>query len=70
MNAQEMARRFRYVKPNDDQVLSLETVRGHMWALGDLLDEELPECREKSLALTHLEQAQMWANAALVRPAA
>lgn len=32
-----------------------------------VLDEELPDSREKSLAVTKLEEAAFWANAAIQR---
>jgi len=31
------------------------------------IDERCPECREKSLAVTKLEEVVMWANAAIAR---
>jgi hypothetical protein len=36
-------------------------------ALADLLNERLPEGREKSLAITHLEEVMFWGNAAIAR---
>jgi hypothetical protein len=35
--------------------------------LADKLNELLPEGREKSLAITHLETVMFWANAAIAR---
>jgi hypothetical protein len=35
--------------------------------LADRLNDLLPEGREKSLAITHLEQVMFWANAAIAR---
>lgn len=32
-----------------------------------LIDEECPDSREKSLAMTKLEEASMWANASIAR---
>jgi hypothetical protein len=34
-----------------------------------LINDLCPESREKSLAITNLEQAVMWANAAIARNA-
>lgn len=45
------------------------SVRQQCKALADFLNEKLPEGREKSLALTHLEEVMMWGNAALARNA-
>jgi len=40
------------------------------WALflAEKIDQVAPDCREKSLAVTHLEEAVFWANAAVARP--
>lgn len=44
------------------------SVRKQCWDLATFLNEKLPEGREKSLAITHLEEAMFWGNAALARP--
>jgi hypothetical protein len=35
--------------------------------LAEEITRSCPECREKSLALTKVEEAVMWANAAIAR---
>ena len=50
-----------------------EKIRRHTKVREDCLDlaltfgEELPDSREKALALTKLEEAMFWANAAIAR---
>lgn len=36
-------------------------------ALAEFLNDRLPEGREKSLAITHLEEVMFWSNAGLAR---
>jgi len=36
-------------------------------SLAELMDDECPESREKSLAFTKLEEAIFWANASIAR---
>ena len=43
------------------------SVRRECQDLADFLNNTLPEGREKSLAITHLEEVMMWGNAALAR---
>lgn len=43
------------------------TVRGVCRELAENLDALLPNSREKSLAFTAVEEAMMWANAAVAR---
>ncbi|MGP3782344.1 Acb2/Tad1 domain-containing protein [Paenibacillus sp. 1A_MP2] len=35
--------------------------------MAELIDEQTPKSREQSLAMTNLEQAVFWANAAIAR---
>jgi hypothetical protein len=48
------------------QALS-DYVRGGIAALGDDIQAGVPECRERSLALTKLEEASFWVQAAIAR---
>lgn len=43
------------------------SVRTNCLTIAKFLDEELPDGREKALALTNLEQVMFWANAAIAR---
>jgi hypothetical protein len=43
------------------------SVRANCLYLANFLNEKLPEGREKSLAITHLEEVMLWGNAALAR---
>ena len=42
-------------------------VRSHCKELAFWLNDNLPEGREKALAMTYLEEVMMWANAGLAR---
>jgi len=63
----ELARRFTYHAPKGDQAIRYEMIRDRAHNLAAFIDEKTPESREKSLALTKLEEAVMWANAAIAR---
>ena len=67
MDEQELENRFRYHNAEPVQVQKMENIRKNFKALADLLNAMCPESREKSLAITQLEQAQFWANASIVR---
>ena len=62
----EMKRRFGYAPTNGkkQQVVDLSMF---FIQLAEAIVDTLPEGREQSLALTELEKAQFWANAALLR---
>lgn len=58
---------FTYHAPTGDQPKRYEKIRETAKGLAVLLVELCPDRRERSLALTKLEEAVMWANAAIAR---
>ncbi len=58
---------FTYHPPKADQRDRYELIRGRAKVLATLIVQQTPESREQSLALTALEEAVMWANAAIAR---
>lgn len=64
---EDILNRFTYHPPNGDQAERYGGIREttKMIALGTC--QQCPDCRERSLALTHLEEFVFWANAAIAR---
>jgi len=56
---------FEYQKPTEEHVAKITEVREACKALYDVL-QSLPASREKSLAITKLEEVSMWANKGIV----
>jgi hypothetical protein len=67
MPAQLIEQAFSYHPPRPGQPERYEAIRGKAKELAYLLDELCPLSRERSVAMTHLETAVMWANAAIAR---
>ena len=65
MDVHQIANIFTYHKPFGDQPARYELLREAGGKLATLVNELCPESREKSLALTTIQQAIMWANAAI-----
>ena len=63
----EIALRFNYHAPFNDQADRYEMIRARGYNFARLITEICPESRELALALTKLEEAVMWANAAIAR---
>jgi len=63
----DLANRFTYHAPFGDQPTRYEMIRDRGLNLAQFMTEKCPPSRELSLALTNLEQAVMWANAAIAR---
>ena len=63
----ELKVRFTYHRPVGDQPKKYEEIRdfGHEFAA--LIYDFAVDCRERSLAITKIEEAVMWANAAIAR---
>jgi hypothetical protein len=64
---EDLANRFTYHPPSNGQVEQYQRIRDAAHDFAVLISGECPESREQSLALTHLEDAVMWANAAIAR---
>ena len=58
---------FKYHAPTEAKGEFYVAIRGEAKKLAELLNTCCPESREKSLALTKLEECVMWANAAIAR---
>lgn len=58
---------FTYHKPKGDQLGKYEAIRAQAKEFAILIREVCPDSREKSLAMTKLEEAVMWANASIAR---
>lgn len=52
--------------PNNRQIARIEELREHAKTLGRLVILGCPDTRERSLALTHIEDATMWAVKAII----
>ena len=68
MSPDDIADRFRF-HPADtaEKRAAHEHVRARCFELAETLNVALPECREKSLAITKLEEVMYLGNAALAR---
>lgn len=58
---------FKYHSPKVGQPEKYTAIREKAKELAYLIDEFCPNSREKSLAMTNLEQTSMWANASIAR---
>lgn len=67
MPNQQLENSFTYHAPKDGQIDKYTALRGKAKELAYLIDELCPNSREKSLAITKLEESVMWANASVAR---
>lgn len=58
---------FKYHPPKEGQPAKYEALRSLGKGLAEAIDQMCPNSREKSLAVTKLEEAVMWANASIAR---
>jgi hypothetical protein len=64
---EEIKRRTTYHAPTPEAIGKHEMVRGIVTDALFQTDTNIPDCREKSLAITKLEEYMFWANAAIAR---
>jgi hypothetical protein len=62
LNLQEI---FTYHRPFGDQPFRYQAIRETALKLGELILATCPDSRERSLAITNLQQAVMWANSSI-----
>jgi hypothetical protein len=68
MDTTELRNRFQYHPAvTDERKKDHEMVRSNLMEIAAWLNVMLPEGREKALAITKLEEAMFWANAAVAR---
>lgn len=68
IDPKDIEHRFAFHAATTDEKRDAHTsVRQNCRRLADFLNENLPDGREKSLAITHLEEVMLWGNAALAR---
>ena len=63
----ELQRRFTYHPPKDTQLDRYRLIRREARELAMRIINQTPVSREQSLAITKLEEAVFWANAAIAR---
>lgn len=68
MDTKDIGNRFEYHAPDEQRKLAHEAARGTILQAAARINALiLVESREKSLAITKLEEAMFWANAAIAR---
>ena len=67
MKQSDLENRFTYHSPKEGQPEVYQAIRDFAKEFAYLIDTHCPEGRELSLAVTHIEEAVFWANAAIAR---
>lgn len=63
----DLKTRFEYHPPRAEDISKFELIRAKAKEFSFILDAQVPDSREKSLAITKLEEVVMWANAGIAR---
>jgi hypothetical protein len=67
MDLKDIENRFTHHPPKGDQATRYVLIRTRGRDLAEIINDLAPDSREKSTALTKLEEAVMWANASIAR---
>ena len=63
----DIEKRFTYHTPTGNQPEQYEAIRTRAFNMATVIVALTPQSNEQAIALTNLEQAVMWANAAIAR---
>jgi hypothetical protein len=63
----DLQKRFTYHAPKEDQPVRYQQIRNMAYSLAEYIVINTKPSREQSLAITHIEDAVMWANAGIAR---
>lgn len=63
----DLRKNFTYQPPKEGQPEKYAEIRERGHNMAEYLQENCPQSRELSIALTNLEQVVMWANASIAR---
>jgi hypothetical protein len=67
MTPEDLEKNFTYHTPKGDQPVRYAAIRLQALEFAKTINVACPESREKSLAMTKLEEVVMWANASIAR---
>lgn len=67
LNPEELDKRFIYHPPKPGQPEIYAAIRAEAKQLATLINQHCPESRELKMAIAHVEEAVMWANAGIGR---
>lgn len=67
MDINDIDKRFTYHPPKVENVDKFSAIRTEAREFAKIINSLVPEGREKSLAITKLEEVVMWANAGIAR---
>lgn len=65
--SEQIKRAFTFHEPKGDQAKRYSCIRDTAKSFALVIESLCPESRERSLAMTRLEEVVMWANAAIAR---
>lgn len=68
MNKGAIDNNFTHHAPKEGQGEIYKNIRDMAKRFAHLIDDSMPDSREKSLAITKLEEAVFWSNAGISRP--
>jgi hypothetical protein len=67
MKQTELENNFTYHKPMPKDLIKFESLRKMAKEYAELVNALCPDSREKSIAITKIEESNMWANASIAR---